>query len=96
MLLMLSIALICVHIRTLIPLMLLPCLPKCLHYAGSQHLMLWNEVVSNGLVNYSGVLVLVVNQMVLVWRVPKCFESAEMQRGDIPLAIYIHIYIYRE
>ena len=48
----------CVQIRILIPLLLLPCLPKCLHYAGSQHLMLWNKVVSNGLVNYTGVLVL--------------------------------------
>ena len=67
----------CGQIRILIPLLLLPCLPKCLHYAGSQHLMLWNEVVSNGLV-VTGVLVLV-SQMVLVSKVPKCLESAEMQ-----------------
>ena len=43
-------------------------LPKCLNYAVSQHLMLWNEVVSNGLV-VTGVLVLV-SQMVFVSKVP--------------------------
>ena len=67
------------------------CLPKCLHYAGSQHLMLWNQVVSNGLV-ITGVLVLV-SQMVFVSKVPKCLESAEMQ-GDIPQPIYIYIFIF--
>ena len=41
--------------------------------------MLWNEVVSNGLV--TGVLVLV-SQMVFVSKVPKCLESAEMPGGD--------------
>ena len=41
----------------LIPLLLLPCLPKCLHCASSQHLMHWNKVVSSGLVNYTDVLV---------------------------------------
>ena len=42
--------------------------------------MLWNEVVSNGLV-VTGVLVLV-SQMVFVSKVPNCLESAEMQGGD--------------
>ena len=42
--------------------------------------MLWNGVVSNGLV-VTGVLVLV-SQMVFVSKVPKCLESAEMRGGD--------------
>ena len=57
--------------------------------------MLWNKVVSNGLVNYTGVLVLV-NQKVFVSRFRKCFESADMQGGIYPdphiYIIYIHIY----
>ena len=42
--------------------------------------MLWNEVVSNGLV-VTGVLVRV-SQIVFVSKVPKCLESAEMQGED--------------
>ena len=41
--------------------------------------MLWNEMVSNGLV-VTGVLVLA-SQIVFVSKVPKCLESAEMQGG---------------
>ena len=51
--------------------------------------MLWNEVVSNGLV-VTGVLVLV-SQMVFVSKVPKCLESAEM--GEICPG-YIYLYMY--
>ena len=46
--------------------------------------MLENNVVSNGLVNYTGVLV-PANQIVFVSRVPTCLESAD---------IYTYIYIY--
>ena len=82
--------LICVQIRILIPLLLLPCLPQCLHYAGSHYLMLWNKVVSNGL---AGVLMLV-NQMVFVPRVPKglggIYPSPYVFKNK---KVYIYIYI---
>ena len=53
--------------------------------------MLWNEVVSNGLV-VTGVLVLV-SQMVFVSKVPKCLESAKVQgAGYAPAHIYIYIH----
>ena len=52
-------------------------------------MMLWNEVVSDGLV-VTGVLVLV-SQMVFVSKVPKCLDSAEMQGGGICPSPYIYI-----
>ena len=58
--------------------------------------MLWDEVVSNGLV-VAGVLVLV-SQMVFVSKVPICLESAEMPRGIclnpyICISIYTYVYV---
>ena len=55
--------------------------------------MLWNKVVATGLVEYTGVLVLL-SQMVFVSRVPKCPESAKMRGEDIPQLLYIYIYVY--
>ena len=69
-----------VQIRILMSLSLPRCLPKCLLCASSQHLMHWDKVVSNGLVNYAGALVLV-HQIVFASRMPKCLKSAEMQGG---------------
>ena len=50
-------------------------------------------MVSNGLVNYICVFVLL-NQRVFVCKVPKSLESAEVQEaGDVPQPICIYIYI---
>ena len=55
--------------------------------------MLWNKVVSNAFVNYTGVLVHICHMD------PHgiCLKSAEMQGGILPspyISIYMTIYIY--
>ena len=80
-------ALICVQIRMLIPLLLLPCLPECLHYAGS-----WEQggfKWACKLYRCFGAC----KQDGICRRVPKCLESAEMQEGDIYTPAHIYIYI---